>query len=136
MAGGLALTGAVNEQLVKPMTKGFTPSGVGAKIADVVTTAASALGSGWLVGMANRHIGQKVTTGGMVLAAGRALGAFIPGLGISSTVPSFVRFPSLGGGMAGPAGQPSTAGASSAAALPSASQPIALGSISARSAGF
>jgi hypothetical protein len=63
------------------------------------------------------------------------LGTFIPGLGISSTVPSFVRFPSLGGGMGGPPGQPST-GATAAAALPSASQPIALGSIGARSAGF
>ena len=59
MAGGLALAGAMDEQVAKPLTSKYAPAGVGGKLLDVGTTAACAMLGGWGIGMANREVGSR-----------------------------------------------------------------------------
>jgi hypothetical protein len=130
IAGGLILADVGNNALKGPTSRFQPPGKVMGTLFDAARTGLAGGMIGWGIGRFNRHIGNKVTTGGAVLAMGRAGGAFIPGLGITTSAPSWI--PNLGAGAAGGGGLPKPASAS----LPSPAAPVALGTIGARSAGF
>src|SRR5579885_1796158 len=94
-AVGLAATALVNDQLIapvaKPLTSGF--GATGSKVADAVTTVVSAWGIGEIVRIVDGQVGRDLRQGGLILAAGRLISAFIPGFQISAQVPQSVSSP-------------------------------------------
>lgn len=97
-AGGLAGTHVLNERLLAPVIQGIIPGdgGIFGKMVDVASTGVTAYLLGEGVGMIDRAAGNRVKRGGMVLAGGKFLGAFIPGFSISGQFPIPAGFPSLG----------------------------------------
>lgn len=91
---GLAFTAGLDDHVVapalKPLTASFAGSGMAAKVVDSVSTGVSAFAIGEVVGMVDSAVGRRMKLGGMILAAGRFISAFVPGFQISSTVPTSV----------------------------------------------
>jgi hypothetical protein len=103
-AVGLTLSAYTNDKVVAPVTHRVfrtLPSGdsfVG-KLIDAVTTGMSSFVVGWVVGLVNRRVGRNMFHGGMILAAGKVISAFIPGFAISAQagfLPSSLPLP-IGG---------------------------------------
>ena len=119
-AGGLALTGAVNDEFVYPVAKTFVPmvassSDTMGQLVDAGTTMLTAGGLHYVLAMVNRRLAHDVLFGGVTYGAAKALAAFFPSISLSSKFPSLRK--AFGGVVAMPAG-PQAAGAQ--AALPAA----------------
>ena len=101
-AAGLGLTAFVNDKLIAPIARQFSPSsmasGTMAKLVDAATTAASAWVLGTVTAMADSGIGRRIKRGGAVLAIAKVISVVIPGFAISASVP--ISVPQLTSGAA------------------------------------
>lgn len=87
---GMGVTAYGNDRLVSPIVRQVIP-GVGngsnnimAKLADAVTTGATAWALRALVGVADHSVARRLAQGGLVLAVAKAISAFIPGFALSA----------------------------------------------------
>lgn len=115
---GLTATAGVNDKLVGPNLAGVLPmmprsaNNTEGQLYDAGTTALSAWVTSKVAGLVfGKRVETNTIMGGLFLAAGKFLAAFIPGLSISAQFPDVLpafRFPGVGPAAAPPAALPAS----------------------------